>query len=1476
MEMHLKEHSDVSPSLTLSKPPKFLIAGDQGPLHLSIVCCEGASQTYRRTVQHLCRAILAALHTRKFHRDKGLKEWFLWACLHGVPISVCWIAGCTQGIPEMGEREWSEADHRSVAQMPGEVSQQASCLSKATSEPLWTEQHVQCSHFSEVNSDDPLQVTPGVMPVREPSMMNAGDFDQKPSSLEVSTNEINCVPKGSLQGALLLFGMPKVEDQVCKQPVRVDAVACTHIAESVQIKQMSKPELAACQVGRQLSSQAEPGQGKSDNQSRQFKGAQLVGCGDALVPYMYTAVASLQNCFAYLCGTRVGEASHPGPGTGQAGEARQVKHDSSTGVRIGEAKNPGPSPFGPELENMIKQYVMEAVREAIKEAFQNLGLSATAASMQTPEIPQGGQQSGSTSTDKHGKGSPKGQNKPQAPPPSDKDQGKGKDGTAAKPLAKRNHDNPPSTSTALAKRGKGRGQAAENEWKLVTRQPKTGEFQLRSQDWNAPIVPFNKLSAAIDATEANAVLEGVILADKQEIEHAKIMLQGSKARYKFLLIFLAKEDKSQKIPGRIQDQLCFRDAIVQQCHSSDVSQSPTPAGLASAPIKVAPLQSIAVYVRVPKQFASDQLWSSFCKNASKTAATWAADRHVQPLDSFNWAEEKQRTGGQELQVFGIMRVPKKDMSTLLSVSGQQGVFIEPCRSQAPRIKISWIERVKGETATQYLTRANQHGAAFGLAVHGGCLGWRLAAQPDELLPRVWNLPWLPMHWDDDAVRQLLASEFKEIELLTHRRNRGNLSYRFRATCLKGDKDLVALLAETDTGPLTLWASVAPARTLQKSQRKLPQGAVPVVAPKQRSTAFPTASKALTEPEVGADGKPVPGAKRTKCDVRTVPDELRTISIAKDGNCVYRAVSEGLAWLSGGKLTVEHREVRAKAITHLQKHKTAYSAQWDGESPSGEPMQSFDDYLAASARDSAYGSPLEVEALARVFDVQIILIPCIADFAVMSFRTSQAKRVLVLWCQDKHIDLLIPKADVKKYPEAVLSITTGPVHKLRAGGPRSTSSHVSKTASRWTIGARSSASLASPKPGCQGKDGDKMENLETSSLWSNPRAPSDVSFTKNGADARSECQESVCIASCNKSDATLAKPNVRTPASRQTFARALGSQRQGRGVCSSRSNRVGEALPSSLPSAARRSQHSSQTKKHVASAIESDAESQDLSGCQPEKPRKHFKPAVQASTQAKQASFVAACPHCPYKVAWQTQAQCRSCLRYHCKKHHPEKPQPKPLPRRKGKRATYEDLVRVPVEGEQLYWQCSLCNMAIHQDDAEKLCESSLAKHKAQHKRKHHPRLSWKKWRALDYEDRASKVVRTKLHARTSNAFGDIKEMQQLGISFLWWPRRRGHCKLVKHQSNFIARMRPAWVCDRCGTTSLEKKAAIKHAKSSCPLKVKSCTFSLARCRFLLKHRINTLTKLREDFCKLAPPSKRRTADLLLFDKAIECFGGFQF
>ena len=49
--------------------------------------------------------------------------------------------------------------------------------------------------------------------------------------------------------------------------------------------------------------------------------------------------------------------------------------------------------------------------------------------------------------------------------------------------------------------------------------------------------------------------------------------------------------------------------------------------------------------------------------------------------------------------------------------------------------------------------------------------------------------------------------------------------------------------------------------------------------------------------------------------------------------MYWAVSKGLHWLSNGKIDVQHRELRAEALTHLQKHKQAYDAPWDHEDPS---------------------------------------------------------------------------------------------------------------------------------------------------------------------------------------------------------------------------------------------------------------------------------------------------------------------------------------------------------------------------------------------------------------------------------------------------------------------------------------------------------------------------------------------------------------
>ena len=185
-------------------------------------------------------------------------------------------------------------------------------------------------------------------------------------------------------------------------------------------------------------------------------------------------------------------------------------------------------------------------------------------------------------------------------------------------------------------------------------------------------------------------------------------------------------------------------------------------------------------------------------------------------------------------------------------------------------------------------------------------------------------------------------------------------------------------------------------------------------------------------------------------------------------------------------------------------------------------------------------------------------------------------------------------------------------------------------------------------------------------------------------------------------------------------------------------------------------------------------------------------------------------------------------------------------------------------------------MAMLKEDAEQMCEPSIARHTAQHKRKHHPKTRWTTWRRLDYESRAAKLVRTKMSARISNSLGEIAEMDALRFKFLWWPRAKGYCKNLKQQSRYIARMRPTWVCKQCGNTFLNKKEATVHAQRTCPFQHPGSALSIASCRRLLRHRVRVLAKLRDKYCASAPLSERRDADLLLFDKALEHFGAFRF
>ena len=97
---------------------------------------------------------------------------------------------------------------------------------------------------------------------------------------------------------------------------------------------------------------------------------------------------------------------------------------------------------------------------------------------------------------------------------------------------------------------------------------------------------------------------------------------------------------------------------------------------------------------------------------------------------------------------------------------------------------------------------------------------------------------------------------------------------------------------------------------------------------------------------------------------------------------------------------------------------------------------------------------------------------------MVFHTN-AKRMIVLWLEDKHLEFLRPKGEKstsKDYPEEYWSVTVGPVKSLKVGGSDASSSIHSGTV--W--------STRSPKHERRGSSGPRLvqspRSLVCPNLW----------------------------------------------------------------------------------------------------------------------------------------------------------------------------------------------------------------------------------------------------------------------------------------------------------------------------------------------------------------------------------------------------------
>ncbi|CAE7814162.1 unnamed protein product [Symbiodinium sp. KB8] len=555
-------------------------------------------------------------------------------------------------------------------------------------------------------------------------------------------------------------------------------------------------------------------------------------------------------------------------------------------------------------------------------------------------------------------------------------------------------------------RGKGAG-----GWQTVQRKREEAEpFELRGQDWDVPIVPHDAIGRKLDELPHGKPLEAVILASKSNLDTVRTILRGTSKPHRIMCVEIKKDGK-ERIPGRVGNQLRFKQAEITT-HFSQGTAAPRYAGKKAAAVTIAPTATTTVYIRIPAAYCSADRWKEIRSSPAKTVAAWAAEQRVVLADSWGWVEETLPKQGKQL--FGKARLAEKEMSSLLCCSGRGGIFVDCIRDAIPA-QVQWLARIDNEPAAAYLERGLRMSAQLGLASQGGRLGARSARDPHAAIPRIWVLPHVPADWGPPEVTQVLTQSFDDVTLIHHRRTGREQLYRFRGKHKFGDRDIVPLQVQLDeegaTSEVTMWATIAPVKTPSNKQTWLRNQAVPLIEPMPPAMKA-TPVKAPQAPASQEDGEAQQPASVRAVSHRHLPAGVQIDDAPKDGSCLYHSVAKGLQWLTGKSYC--HRDLRAKANQHIEKHLEQYLPEFDGQGPSHEKLREThpgDDsaalkaYLKLAACESAYASNLEIKALSRIYNVCIVVVPRDPRFGTLTFKESRRAKTIALWLTPKHVKLL---------------------------------------------------------------------------------------------------------------------------------------------------------------------------------------------------------------------------------------------------------------------------------------------------------------------------------------------------------------------------------------------------------------------------------------------------------------------------------------
>ena len=187
-----------------------------------------------------------------------------------------------------------------------------------------------------------------------------------------------------------------------------------------------------------------------------------------------------------------------------------------------------------------------------------------------------------------------------------------------------------------------------------------------------------------------------------------------------------------------------------------------------------------------------------------------------------------------------------------------------------------------------------------------------------------------------------------------------------------------------------------------------------------------------------------------------------------------------------------------------------------------------------------------------------------------------------------------------------------------------------------------------------------------------------------------------------------------------------------------------------------------------------------------------------------------CPLCPFRATAKDQDNRSTKLNYdHYKAHHPGLiPSGVPL----GER---QPSLLQPVSGKNFHWECPLCEFGVLAQDAFSKSASAFTADKVAHCAASHPKVSWKKFKALDRKRTLDKAAVTRRGREGIKRLGAAKGTDLEGFRLFCWPRATPS-KVFAGRGGLKSSF--GWVCLRCQSPFRRASDATSHGKRGlcCP------------------------------------------------------------